>query len=138
MAGTSPSSDKAPQVDILRSPLGRARGLGATHGGSAHWWAQRVTAIALVPLGLWFVFAVIGLAGAPRDAMVAWISSPVSLSLMLAFIVATFYHMALGLQVVVEDYVHMESAKMAALLLIKGLSTLLALICIVSALKIGL
>jgi succinate dehydrogenase / fumarate reductase, membrane anchor subunit len=129
---------KAPQLDIMRSPLGRARGLGATHGGSAHWWAQRVTAIALVPLGIWFVFSVIGLAGAPRDAMVAWISSPVSLSLMLALIVATFYHMAIGLQVVVEDYVHAEPAKMASLLLVRAVTTLLALICIVSALKIGL
>jgi succinate dehydrogenase / fumarate reductase, membrane anchor subunit len=129
---------KAPQLDIMRSPLGRARGLGATHSGSAHWWAQRVTAIALVPLGIWFVFAVIGLAGAPREAMVAWISSPVSLSLMLALIVATFYHMAIGLQVVVEDYVHAEPAKMASLLLVKAVTTLLALICIVSALKIGL
>jgi len=131
-------TSKAPQVDIMRSPLGRARGLGSTHRGSGHWLVQRVTAIALVPLGLWFVFSVVHLAGAPRDAMTAWITSPLSLSLMLALIVATFYHMWLGLQVVVEDYVTGESAKLAVLLLLKGLCALLALICIVSALKIGL
>jgi succinate dehydrogenase / fumarate reductase, membrane anchor subunit len=131
-------TSKAPHLDIMRSPLGRARGLGATHSGSAHWWAQRLTAIALVPLSIWFIFSIVGLAGAPRDAMVAWISSPVSLSLMLALIVATFYHMAIGLQVVVEDYVHAEPAKMVSLLLVKGLTILLALICIVSALKVGL
>jgi succinate dehydrogenase / fumarate reductase membrane anchor subunit len=94
--------------------------------------------LALVPLGLWFVFSVIGLTGAPRDGMAAWISSPVSLSLMLALIAATFYHMWLGLQVVIEDYVHHEPAKVLAITLVKGLSMLLALICIVSALKIGL
>jgi len=122
----------------MRSPLGRARGLGSTHRGSAHWWLQRLTAIALVPLGLWFIFAVVGLAGANREQMTAWIGSPVSLSLMLALIVATFYHMWLGLQVVIEDYVHVESVKMVAVSLVKGLCILLALICIVSALKIGL
>ena len=129
---------KAPHIDIMRSPLGRARGMGSTHKGSAHWWLQRVTAVALVPLGLWFVFSVVGLSGAPRDAMTAWISSPLALSLMLALIAATFYHMWLGLQVVIEDYVHGEAAKVAAITLVKGASILLALICFVSALKIGL
>jgi succinate dehydrogenase / fumarate reductase membrane anchor subunit len=129
---------KPPHLDIMRSPLGRARGLGSTHRGSAHWWAQRVTAVALVPLGLWFVFLVIGLAGASRDVMTARISSPVSLSLMLALIVATFYHMWLGLQVVIEDYVHEERLKLAALLVLRGACVLLTLICIISALKIGL
>jgi succinate dehydrogenase / fumarate reductase membrane anchor subunit len=129
---------KPPQLDIMRSPLGRARGLGSTHRGSAHWWGQRVTAVALVPLGLWFVFLVIGLAGASRDVMTARISSPVSLSLMLALIVATFYHMWLGLQVVIEDYVHEERMKLASLLALRGACVLLTLICIISVLKIGL
>jgi succinate dehydrogenase / fumarate reductase, membrane anchor subunit len=97
-----------------------------------------VTAVALVPLGLWFVFLVIGLAGASRDVMTARISSPVSLSLMLALIVATFYHMWLGLQVVIEDYVHEERIKLASLLALRGACVLLTLICIISALKIGL
>lgn len=131
-------TSKAPHLDIMRSALGRARGLGSTHRGSAHWWLQRLTAAALVPLGLWFIFAVVGLAGAPREAMTAWLSSPLSLALMLALIVATFYHMWLGLQVVIEDYVHIEPVKVVAISLVKGLSILLALICIVSALKVGL
>ncbi|MBS0639699.1 MAG: succinate dehydrogenase, hydrophobic membrane anchor protein [Acetobacteraceae bacterium] len=131
-------ASKAPHIDIMRSPLGRARGLGSTHKGSAHWWLQRVTAVALVPLGLWFIFSVVGLTGATREQMTAWIASPVSLSLMLALIAATFYHMWLGLQVVIEDYVHQESAKIVAISAVKGLSILLGLICIVSALKIGL
>ncbi|HVZ08763.1 MAG TPA: succinate dehydrogenase, hydrophobic membrane anchor protein [Rhodopila sp.] len=122
----------------MRSPLGRAVGMGATHSGSGHWWLQRITAVALVPLGIWFVVSVIGLLGAPREAMMAWIASPVPLSLMLALIAATFYHMWIGLQVVIEDYVHNDLLKMAAVVAVKGLCTLLALVCFVSALKIGL
>jgi succinate dehydrogenase / fumarate reductase, membrane anchor subunit len=129
---------KPPELAIMRSPLGRARGLGSTHRGSAHWWAQRVTAVALVPLGIWFVFLVISLAGASRDVMTARITSPVSLSLMLALVVATFYHMWLGLQVVIEDYVHEERMKLASLLALRGACVLLTLICIISVLKIGL
>ena len=63
-------------VAVMRSMLSRARGLGSAKSGTAHWWAQRVTAVALVPLGLWFVFLVIGLAGVSRDAMMARLSSP--------------------------------------------------------------
>jgi succinate dehydrogenase / fumarate reductase membrane anchor subunit len=129
---------KTPHVNILRSPLGRARGLGSAHAGAAHWWAQRLTALALLPLTLWFICAVIRLAGEPRDYMIAWMSAPVPIVLMLALIVATFHHLHLGLQVVIEDYVHVGSIKLAAVLAIKALCVLLALACIVSVLKIGL
>lgn len=127
-----------PHIDILRSPLGRARGLGSARAGSHHWWAQRLTAIALVPLTLWFIFSVIHLSGASHQAVIDWLSAPLTLGLMLALIVATFHHLQLGVQVVIEDYVHSEAAKMASVLLVKGLSVLLALVCIVSVLKIGL
>ncbi len=132
------SSPKSPQINILRSPLGRARGLGSSHAGAAHWWAQRVTALALLPLTLWFICAVIRLEGAPRDYVIAWMSAPVPIVLMLALIVATFHHLHLGLQVVIEDYVHIGSIKLAAVLAIRALCALLALTCIVSVLKIGL
>lgn len=131
MAGT-------PHIDMLRSPLGRARGLGSARAGSHHWWAQRLTAIALVPLTLWFIFAVIHLSGASHQMVIDWMSAPLTLGLMFALIVATFHHLQLGLQVVIEDYVHNEAAKLTAVLLVKGLSALLALVCIISALKIGL
>jgi succinate dehydrogenase / fumarate reductase membrane anchor subunit len=127
-----------PHIDILRSSLGRARGLGSARAGSHHWWAQRLTAIALVPLTLWFIFAVIHLSGASHQAVIDWLSAPLTLGLMLALIVATFHHLQLGLQVVIEDYVHDERLKVGAVLLIKGLSVLLALVCVVSVLKIGL
>lgn len=127
-----------PQIDILRSPLGRARGLGSARTGSGHWWAQRLTALALVPLTLWFIFSVVHLAGAPHQAVIDWLSTPVTMGLMLALIVATFHHLQLGVQVVIEDYVHDERVKIGAVLAVKALCALLALICIVSVLKIGL
>ena len=127
-----------PHIDTLRSPLGRARGLGAARAGSHHWWLERVTGVALVPLTLWFIISVIHLEGASHQVVIDWLSAPVTMGLMLALIVATFYHMQLGLQVVIEDYVHDDRFKMPSILLIKGASVLLALICIVSVLKIGL
>lgn len=127
-----------PQTDILRSPLGRARGLGSARAGSHHWWAQRLTAMALVPLTLWFIFSVIHLSGASHQIVIDWLSSPFTLAPMLVLIVATFHHLQLGVQVVIEDYVHDERIKMAAILAVKALSVLLALICIVCVLKIGL
>ncbi len=126
-----------PQVAIMRSQLGRVRGLGAARTGSAHWWAQRWTAIALVPLTLWFIWSVLTLAGQPQTAMVAWARSPVHTVLMLCLVAATFHHMQLGLQVVIEDYVHGEPAKLLSLLAIKGVAILLALACIVSVLKLA-
>src|SRR4029077_16355347 len=92
----------------MRSPLGRAIGLGSAKEGVNHWWAQRVTALALVPLTLWFVIAVIGLIGADRQALGAWLHNPVAAMLMILLLVATFYHAALGLQVVIEDYVYRD------------------------------
>ena len=127
-----------PHIDMLRSPLGRARGLGSARAGSHHWWAQRLTAIALVPLTLWFIFSVIHLTGATHQVVIAWLSSPLTLGLMLALIVATFHHLQLGVQVVIEDYVHDERAKLTAVLVVRALCILLALVCIVSVLKIGL
>jgi len=128
----------APHVDMLRSPLGRARGLGSARAGAGHWWATRLTSLALVPLTLWFIWSVFSLTGASRDDVGVWLNSPVVMALMLALIVATFHHMASGLQVVIEDYVHKEDAKLAAVLAVKGACGILALACIVSVLKVGL
>jgi succinate dehydrogenase / fumarate reductase, membrane anchor subunit len=134
MSGVS----KPPNINVMRSPLARARGLGAARAGSAHWWAQRVTALALVPLVLWFIWSIIRLAGEPREVMIAWLSSPLPLVLMLALVIATFHHLQLGLQVVIEDYVPNEPVRIGAVLVMKGLCALLALVCIVSVLKMGL
>lgn len=121
----------------LRSTLGRVRGLGSAKEGVNHWWAQRMTAIALVPLTLWFVASVIGLAGADYATVVGWFKSPIDATLMVLLILATFYHAALGLQVVVEDYVHSEGLKVASLIAIKGLAALLGLLAVIAVLKLA-
>lgn len=128
----------APQLDMMRSPLGRARGLGSARAGSAHWWAQRLTALALVPLSLWFICAAIRLTGASRADVAVWLHRPVPLVLMLCLVIATFYHLQLGLQVVIEDYVHKDALRLASTLLIKAAAFVLALACIVSVLALGL
>ena len=109
----------------LQTPLAKVRHLGSAKEGVNHWWWQRLTAILLVPLSLWFVGSLWSLivAGADRDDFVDWLSGPVAAVLMLLFLGATFYHLKLGLQVVIEDYVH---GKCKWVLLI--LNTLLCLV----------
>lgn len=96
----------------LRTPLGRVRGLGSAKGGSHHWWLQRVTAVALVPLTLWFVASIAVMTGADYEVVRAWIANPVVAVLLVLMIVATFYHLKLGVQVVLEDYVHHTGTRM--------------------------
>jgi succinate dehydrogenase / fumarate reductase membrane anchor subunit len=122
----------------MRSPLGRAIGLGSAKEGVAHWWAQRVTALALVPLILWFVIAVIGLVGADHGAFVAWVRSPMPAVLLILLLVATFYHTALGLQVVIEDYVHGEARRLGSLIVIRLLCIVFAVRGILAVLQMAL
>jgi succinate dehydrogenase / fumarate reductase membrane anchor subunit len=120
----------------LRSDLGRVRGLGAAKEGVAHWWAQRVTALALVPLTVWFVAAMVSLVGADHAAVVDWIGSPVPAVLLVLTIIATFHHGQLGIVVVIEDYVHHEGIKVALILLTKGAAVLLGAISLFAVLRI--
>ena len=120
----------------LRTSLGRVRGLGTAKEGTGHWWTQRLTSLALIPLAIWFVASVAAHAGADHEAMRDWVGSPVVASLLLLLIVTTFYHSYLGLQVVIEDYVHSETAKLSSLILVKGASILFATIAVVSVLMI--
>lgn len=113
----------------LRSDLGRVRGLGSAKDGTSHWWAQRITAVALLPLSIWVVFSLISLVGVDRDGFKVWLDSPGSFVLMILFLIALFYHMQLGLQVVIEDYLHNERNKVILLISNK----LLAVFCIVSS-----
>ena len=103
----------------MRSPLGRVLGLGSAKEGVQHWWMQRITAVALVPLAIWFVFAVLGMIGADRGAMVAWMHSPMSPVFAILLIVAVVYHLALGLQVVIEDYIHGEAWKLGLIIVMR-------------------
>ncbi len=121
----------------FRTPIGRVRGLGSAKEGTAHWWAQRVTAIALVPLVIWFVVSVISMVGADLAAMKAWVGHPITAVLLVLLIAATFHHGQLGLQVVIEDYVHTEWVKIALLLIVKAAALILALLGIFAVLKIA-
>jgi succinate dehydrogenase / fumarate reductase membrane anchor subunit len=121
----------------LRSDLGRVRGLGSAKDGTSHWWAQRLTAIALIPLTLWFVASVISLTGADVLAVKAWIASPLVAVLLIVLIAATFHHAQLGVQVVIEDYVHAEWLKITSIVLVKFAAVLLAAIAAFAVLKIA-
>jgi succinate dehydrogenase membrane anchor subunit len=121
----------------LRSPLGRAIGLGSAKEGVEHWWAQRVSAVALIVLGLWFVAALISLAGADRAAVAAWLHRPLPAILTVLLLIAVFYHAALGLQVVIEDYVHSEWLKLSTLVAMRLISIALAVAGIFAVLRIA-
>jgi len=119
----------------LRTPLAKARGLGSAKDGTHHFWLQRLTAVALIPLTVWFALSIASLATAGQAEVLAWMKSPLSATLMLSFIMAGFWHMKLGLQVVIEDYVHTESTKITCLILNNLIAIFLALAAILSALK---
>jgi succinate dehydrogenase / fumarate reductase membrane anchor subunit len=131
---TGPTSDR---IQVMRSQLGRVRGLGAAKSGAHHWKAERITALALVPLSLWFVFAVLTHLGAPQQAVAAWAGTPLNAALLLALIIMTFHHMQLGLQVVWEDYIHHARRREALILATRGACLLLGLIAAVAILKLA-
>lgn len=117
----------------MSSPLARARGHGASkEGGTHHWWSQRLSSLAMVPLSLWFVYSALGLIGADQEAFTVWISAYGNLLAMSLFILALFVHIGQGLQVVVEDYVHGEGAKIATLILVKAFIYLGGASCLLS------
>ena len=126
-----------PSPAIMRSMLGRARGLGAAKSGTATWWAERVTSVALVPLTLWFVCSAIRLAGQPRGAVVGWASRPLVATLLAALVLTTFHHMQLGLQAVIEDYVHVERTRLLSLLAMKAVTVLLGLAALIAVLRLA-
>lgn len=130
-------ANETAEADILRSPLGRVRGLGTARSGTLHWWHQRLTSIALLPLTLWFAFAMVSLAGAPHGAVVAWIARPWNAVLLLLSLGLTFHHTNAGLQVIIEDYVKPEWVKLAALLAVKATCLVLALAAGLAVLRIA-
>ena len=122
----------------LRSPLAHARGLGSAKEGIHHWWSQRLTALALIPLGLWFIYSLVVMTGANYTTVIAWLANPLNAVLMLLFIISLFYHAALGLQVVIEDYTKSEWQKIACLILVKFIALLAGFSAAIAVLKLYL
>ena len=110
----------------LRHPLSKAKGLGSAKDGTGHWWNQRLTAIALALLTPWFVVFAVGLLGAGQDEVRGAVARPLTATLLAAFVLSLFWHARLGLQVVVEDYVH-GAAEVALQVIIKFVYALAAI-----------
>lgn len=121
-----------------RTALYDVRGLGSARDGTRHWWMQRVTALALVPLTPWLAFSLAGLGSMGYADAVAWVRSPLTTVLLLSTILAVAYHAKLGLQVVIEDYVHREGVKVAALIGVKFLTLLLGLASALAVLRVAM
>jgi succinate dehydrogenase / fumarate reductase, membrane anchor subunit len=119
-----------------RTPLSRVRGLGSAQAGTHHWWMQRVTAIALIPLSLFAISLLDLLFNAPYAQTVAWLATPLHSTLIIAWLLAVFYHSALGLQVVIEDYVAAETMKIVAVWTVNSIFFLLALAAVLAVLRI--
>lgn len=122
----------------LRTPLSKVHGLGSAKEGVHHWWAQRLTAIALVPLCLWFVFELITMTAMDYQAVTAWMQSPVITVLLILLIFSLFYHAQLGVQVVIEDYVGCKVIRVTSLILLKFTVLFAGLIAAVAVLKVFL
>lgn len=122
----------------LRSPLGRARGLGSAKDGLHHWWIQRLTSIALVPLSIWFVIALVGLRDADWETYALWVSNPLNATMMVLFIGVGLHHAQSGMQVVLEDYVASHGARVFSIIAVKLICYGLAALSIVSVILVAL
>lgn len=111
----------------LRTPLAHVRGLGSAKDGTSHWWMQRVTAVLLAPLSIWFLLCALPLLGADYADARVWLAQPLNAFLILALVLAVIYHALLGVQVVVEDYIHTRWLEVAVLTSIRLIAFLAAL-----------
>jgi succinate dehydrogenase / fumarate reductase membrane anchor subunit len=129
--------DLAASVVSLRSPLGKVLGLGSAKDGTGHWWSQRVTAVALVPLTLWFVFSLLGLPAWDYDTLSTWAAVPASSFLSVLLVSVAAYHSYLGTTVIVEDYVTGAGSKILWLILLRFAYVLCAGACIFAILRLS-
>lgn len=120
----------------LRTPLGRALGLGAAGSGTEHWWQQRITAVALTLLGIWFVVCLLRMDLGDRTALAAWIGRPLNAALLVVLVLTTAWHSLLGTRVVVEDYVH-GALKVPLLVALQFLHAVAAAVGIVAVLQLA-
>ena len=120
----------------LRSPLAKAKGLGAPGDASHHFWVQRLTALGLIPLVIWFCFSISILPDATYSAVVNWLQSPFNAIMMILLVIVSFQHAHLGVQVIFEDYVSCHSKRLIGVLAVKFLSYFLMVVGVYSIIKI--
>jgi len=129
----------------METPLHRVQGLGASHSGVKHFWRQRMTAAALVPLSIWFAWAVLGLVGASEAQVLSFLARslngplaiPLNAILMGAFVVILLYHMVLGLQVVIDDYIHSEGGRIFLMLFTRAFALAVGAVSLFALLRIA-
>lgn len=119
-----------------RTPLAKVLGLGSAKSGTEHWWMQRITAIILIPLTFWVVAFIKQLGHADHQQISTWLTKPFNSLFAISFIIVAFYHASLGLQVVIEDYVHTTKYKIACIWLMKLSFLFMGLTAILSVLRI--
>ena len=119
------------------TPLHKVQGLGASHSGTGHFWRERVSSVALIPLSLWFAYVMLGLAGTNEVTMVQYLALPWNALLMAAFIAVSLYHAGLGLQVVIDDYVHDAGTKIFLLILVRGAVIAVIATCVFALIRIA-
>ncbi len=122
----------------LRSPLAKAKGLGASGEGSHHFWLQRITALALIPLVLWFCFSIALLPEASYNTITLWLQSPFNAIMMALLVIVSFQHAHLGIQVILEDYIHDHGKRFIAVTFVKFLSYIMMVAGLYAIIKITL
>ncbi len=125
-------------MENYRTPLSRARGLGASGHGAGHWLAERISAVALVPLVLWAIAGVLHLAATDFGGATAWVGQPLNAVLLVLLVAVAFWHMHSGMRVIIEDYIHKTSTKMVLLITNLFVAVLVGSLAIFSILKVAL
>lgn len=122
---------------MMQTPLKRVKGLGSAKSGTEHFWMQRLTALALAPLGIWFVYSLLMLIATAHEGVVEWMRQPLNTTLLALMAATVFYHSKLGIQVVIEDYVHAEWLRFTSLILNNFIHVLLGVAAVISVLRVA-